>query len=66
MYSGASNMVITCAGDSRSFELKAGLHQGSVPSPLLFIIVMDVVMIEGGEKLMYADHLILMVPSVAM
>ena len=30
-----------------SFEVKVGMHQGSVPSPLLFSIVMDVVM--GGS-----------------
>ena len=26
-----------------SFEVKVGLHQGSVPNPLLFSVVMDVV-----------------------
>ena len=29
------------AGDSRSFEGKVGLHQGSVLTPLLFPIEMD-------------------------
>ena len=31
------------AGLSESFEVKVGLHQGSVLSPLLFDAVMDVV-----------------------
>ena len=32
-------------GLSESFEVKVGLHQGSVLSPLLFAAVMDVVYI---------------------
>ena len=43
MYDGALTVVRTLDGDSDSFEVKVGLHQISVLSPLLFIIVMDVV-----------------------
>ena len=33
----------TDAGLSESFQVKVGLHQGSVLSPLLFAVVTDVV-----------------------
>ncbi|XP_065315335.1 uncharacterized protein LOC135924216 [Gordionus sp. m RMFG-2023] len=49
MYVGAQTAVLTDYGDSKSFEVKVGLHQVSVLSPLLFIIVMDVVAREMGE-----------------
>ena len=48
--------------------MKARLDQGSVPSPLLFIIMMDDVMMKEARsglrsELMYADQIILMVPN---
>jgi hypothetical protein len=68
MYEGASTMVRTSAGDSSSFEVKVGLHQGSVLSPLLFVIVMDIVskaLQEGLPwELLYADDLVLMAESL--
>ena len=36
-------MVRTDGGDSDSFDVKVGLHQGSILSPLLFVIVMEMV-----------------------
>ena len=45
MYDGASTVVRTLDGDSNSFEVKVGLHHGSVLSPLPFIRVMDVIII---------------------
>src|SRR5260221_3919772 len=52
---------------SDSFEVKVGLHQGSVLSPLLFVIVMDMVSKELHEglpwELLYADDLVLMAES---
>ena len=43
LYAEACTVVRTDAGLSESFEVKVGLHQGSVLSPLLFATVMDVV-----------------------
>ena len=51
-----------------SFEVKVGLHQGSVLSPLLFAAVMDVVSSEARSdlpsELMYADDLVIMAPTM--
>ena len=48
---------------SEKFEVKVGMHQGSVLSPFLFAVVIDVVAeiaIEGAlSKLQYADDLVL-------
>jgi len=40
MYEGAQTVVRT-TGYSKAFNVKVGLHQGSVLSPLLFVIVME-------------------------
>ena len=45
LYTEACTVVRIDAGLSESFEVKGGLHQGSVLSPLLFAAVMDVVSI---------------------
>ena len=42
MYDGAQRVVRT-TGDSKAFNVKVGLHQGSVLSPLLFVIVMEMI-----------------------
>ena len=47
LYTEACTVVRTDAGLSESFEVKVGLHQGSVVSPLLFADVMDVVVKVG-------------------
>ena len=41
MYEGAETVVRTTEGDSKAFNVKVGLDQGSVLSPLLFVIVME-------------------------
>ena len=43
MYDGCTTSVRTLIGSTESFEVKVGLHQGSALSPLLFIIIMDVI-----------------------
>ena len=58
----------TDAGLSESFEVKVGLHPGSVLSPLLFAAVMDVVSSEVRSglpsELLYADNLVIMAPTM--
>ena len=43
MYVGAQTVVRTTEGDSKAFNVKVGLHQWSVSSPLLFVIVMGMI-----------------------
>jgi len=66
MYEGAQTVVRT-TGDSKAFNVKVGLHQGSVWSPLLFVIVMEIISRELRAglslELLYADDLILMAES---
>jgi len=38
MYTGAKTVVRTVYGNSSSFEVNVGMHQGSALSPLLFVI----------------------------
>ena len=48
---------------SEEFKAKVGVHQGSVPSPLLFAIVVDVITENAKgvvNELLYADDLVLM------
>jgi len=41
MYTGAKTVVRTVYGNSSGFEVKVGMHQDSVLSPVLFLIVME-------------------------
>ena len=41
MYSNARSRAHVGEGYSEGFEVKVGVHQGSVLSPLLFIIVLE-------------------------
>ena len=43
MYSGAKTVVRTVYGNSKGFEVKVGMHQGSALSPMLFVIVMEAI-----------------------
>jgi len=43
MYTCAKTVVRTVYGNSSSFEVKVGMHQGSALSPLLFVTVMEAV-----------------------
>ena len=67
MYEGAQTVVRTTEGDSKAFNVKVGLHQGSVLNPLPFVIVMEMIsrQLRAGLplELLYADDLILMTES---
>ena len=47
MYERERTVVRTKQGYSTEFELKVGVHRGSVLSPLLFVAVMEVMMVPG-------------------
>jgi len=63
MYEGVTTAVKMKDGESDGFEVKVGLHQGSVLSPLLFIIVLEALSREFRAglpwELLYADDLCL-------
>ena len=63
----AKTSVKTQDVPSDKFEVTAGLHQGSVLSPLLFISVMEVITREARTglpwELLYADDLVLIAKS---
>jgi len=67
MYDGAQTVVRTSEGNSKAFNVKVGLHIGSVLSPLLFVIVMEMISRELRAglplELLYADDLTLMAES---
>ena len=43
MYANAQSHVHVGEGYNEEFEVKVGVHQGSVLSPLLFIIVLEAI-----------------------
>jgi len=61
MYTGAKTVVRTVYGNSKGFEEKVCMHQGSALSPLLFVIVMEAISREFTVampwELLYADDL---------
>ena len=66
-YEDASTKVRMNGRESRAFNVKVGVHQGSVLSPLLFIIVLEALSREFREglprELLYADDLVLIAES---
>src|SRR5664279_2582017 len=63
MYTGVTTAVRMKNGESTGFEVKVGVHQGSVLNPLLFIIVLESLSKEFSAglpwELLYADDLCL-------
>ena len=64
LYEGARTRIRVGSQLSEEFGVKVGVHQGSVLSPLLFAIVVDMVtesVIAGlMSEILYADDLVLM------
>ena len=63
MYANARSRVRVGEGYSEEFEVKVGVHQGSVLSPLLFIIVLEALSREFRSGIpwedLYADDLVI-------
>ena len=68
MYEKTRTTVRTKQGSSEEFEVKVGVHQESVLSLLLFVVVMEVVTQKVREglpwELLYADDLVLVAQSI--
>ena len=63
MYNYCETLVSTRAGDTEYFDVGVGLHQGSAVTPLLFILIMDVLQAEIGKEpplvMLFADDLVI-------
>ena len=62
MYQEVLSQVKVEGEDSKEFVVRVGIHQGSILSHLIFVVVMDAVTEEvakEGRALMYADDLVL-------
>ena len=68
MYTNARGRVCVGKGFSQEFEVKVGVNQGSILSPLLFIIVLDALSYEFGLSVLwedlYADGLVIIADSL--
>ena len=68
MYANARSRVHVGEGYSEEFEVKVGVHQGSVLSPLLFIIVLEALSREFRSGVpwedLYADDLVIIAESL--
>ena len=68
MYANAGSHVRVGEGYSEEFEVKVGVHQGSVLSPLLFIIVLEALSNQFCSRVprenLYADDLVIIAESL--
>ena len=62
-YNDCDTLVSTRTGDTECFHVGVGLHQGSALSPLLFILIMDVLQADIGKEpqwvMLFADDLVI-------
>ena len=70
MYEEAATSVRLNGRESKGFRVKVGVYQGSVLSPLLFVIILEALSREfrAGlpKELLYADNLVLMVEALEL
>ena len=63
VHNDCETLVSTITGDTEYFHVGVGLHQGSVLSPLLFILIMNVLKAEIGNEppwvMLFADNLVI-------
>ena len=63
MHEDCQTQVTTREGNTECFIVKEGLHRGSATSPLLFVIIMDVLASEIDTEphwaMLFADDLVL-------
>ena len=68
LYDGAKTRVRMGSAYSEEFKIKVGVHQGSVLSPLLCAIIVDVISENATmgvvNELLYADDLVIMTESM--
>ena len=68
MYANARSRIRVGEGFSKEFEVKVGVHQGSILSPLLFIIVLEALSREFRAGVpwedLYADDLVIIADSL--
>ena len=68
MHANAQSHVRVGEGSSKEFEVKVGFHQGSVLSPLLFIILLEALPCEFQAGVpwedLYADDLVIIADSL--
>ena len=67
LYEGAWTRVRVYSELSEESEVKVGMHQGSVLSPFLFVVVVDVTIFSGEgalSELLYADDIVLMIVAI--
>ena len=68
MYEGSETTIRTPYGNTRSFRVNVGVHQGSALSPFLFLVVLDTLSRELRDEelweMLFADDLIIIADSV--
>ena len=69
MYHNCDTSVSSAAGETESFQVRVGLHQGSALSPFLFVVLMDVlteeVRLELPWVMLYADDIAMCIGETA-